>query len=64
MKKNIITQSGNYNTTQIGDGNTSILEKNNQIQVLKKEKRKSFFKGLLSGLLVNCIWYIIEHFCL
>lgn len=66
MKKNKIIQDGNYNTTQIGDGNISTVKGNNQrSKVIKKEKKKScLFKAFLLGLLVNCIWYIIEHFCL
>ena len=66
MKKNKIIQDGNYNTTQIGDGNISTVKGNYQRnKVIKKEKKKScLFKGFLLGLLVNCIWYIIEHFCL
>lgn len=65
MKKNKIIQNGNYNTAQIGDDNISTVKGNNQIsKFIKKEKKKSFSKGLLLGLLVNCIWYIIEHFCL
>lgn len=58
----IIFQVGKDITSQTGNKNKSAVNYNRQIKiVIKKEKRKSFVKGLFSGLLINLLWYIIQR---
>lgn len=57
MKKDKQTSSTVF---QAGKDNISQTGNNNKI-VIKKEKRKSFVKGLFSGLLINLLWYIIQR---
>lgn len=58
-------QIGIGNTSQMGDNNKSEVKYNRSTKnIIKKEKKKSFIKGLLSGLLINFLWYIIEYYFL
>ncbi len=51
-----------YSNNQTGVGLINIQGNKNRIKkFIIEKKRNSFIMGLFSGLLINLLWYIIQH---